>query len=182
MIGKMENGGGIIEAPARVKHDRIYYYTHHDRVIQGKKKYREANKEKIRATYVKYCLDHPGKQATYSARYVLKVKIQTLARYANGEIKCADCGFSDVRALSIDHINGGGTRHRKEIGGGGTTHFYYWLKTHNYPTGYQVLCMNCQFIKKLVNGENHPKLAADKAGKLTIGELARLQEAVSGNP
>ena len=53
-----------------------------------------------------------------------------------------ECLVSDVEVLSIDHINGGGNKHRKEVGFGTT--FYQWLKRNNYPKGFQVLCMNCQ--------------------------------------
>jgi hypothetical protein len=48
----------------------------------------------------------------------------------------------EERFLTIDHINGGGSQHRKKIGHG---HFYLWLYNHGYPDGYQVLCMNCNF-------------------------------------
>lgn len=65
---------------------------------------------------------------------------------AYGGPVCCSCGYVNVLALSIDHINGGGTKHRKTIGGG--SNFYTWLKKNNYPPGYRVLCMNCQFIAK----------------------------------
>ena len=63
-----------------------------------------------------------------------------------------------MRALSIDHIKGGGNRHRDKLGNDGSG-VYRWLKKENYPTGYQVLCMNCQFIKKSENKEfiNKPR-------------------------
>lgn len=63
---------------------------------------------------------------------------------------CARCQFSDIRALSIDHINGDGAKHRKEIGGG---RIYRWLLKQDFPEGFQVLCMNCQFIKAHENHE-----------------------------
>lgn len=71
-----------------------------------------------------------------------------------GGTKCCKCGFNDIRALSIDHINGGGNLHRRELFGknaGGQ--FYNWLRNNGYPTGFQVLCMNCQFIKRHENKE-----------------------------
>lgn len=58
---------------------------------------------------------------------------------------CTSCGFSDMRALSIDHINGDGANHRRELKG---KSFYKWLIDNKYPRGFQVLCMNCQFIKR----------------------------------
>lgn len=42
--------------------------------------------------------------------------------------------------LSIDHINGGGNRHREKVG---SAKVYAWLKKRGYPKGYQVLCHNC---------------------------------------
>jgi hypothetical protein len=58
--------------------------------------------------------------------------------------KCACCGESNILFLSIDHINGGGTKHRQEIG---RTPIYRWLIKNNFPEGYQTLCMNCNCAK-----------------------------------
>jgi hypothetical protein len=65
-----------------------------------------------------------------------------------------------LRALSIDHINGKGAEHLRSIGsisckgrGLGGTQFYRWLQRNNYPRGFQVLCMNCQWIKRNENNE-----------------------------
>jgi hypothetical protein len=46
--------------------------------------------------------------------------------------------------LCIDHINGGGSKHRRE---GKFPSMYQWLKTHNFPEGFQVLCHNCNMAK-----------------------------------
>lgn len=63
-------------------------------------------------------------------------------------LACVRCGFEDMRALSIDHINGGGYEHRKILKRESGISFYRWLKHQDYPKGYQTLCMNCQFIKR----------------------------------
>lgn len=67
------------------------------------------------------------------------------------DLMCQSCGFSDIRALSIDHVNGDGAEHRKTIAGG--SQMYAWLKRHGYPSGFQVLCMNCQWIKRAEQNE-----------------------------
>lgn len=54
---------------------------------------------------------------------------------------CACCGESNPGFLTIDHVNGGGNKHRKEVGGGNA--FYAWLIRQGYPDGYQTLCYNC---------------------------------------
>jgi hypothetical protein len=64
---------------------------------------------------------------------------------AYGGYRCACCGEEEKAFLTIDHINGGGSKHRKEIG---QSNFYRWLRDNGYPPGFQVLCMNCQWGKK----------------------------------
>jgi hypothetical protein len=76
-----------------------------------------------------------------------------LGHYSDGLLKCHCCGYDNVVALSIDHINGGGTQHRKSLPSSSSTALYSWLKRSGYPKGYQVLCMNCQFVKREKNGE-----------------------------
>ncbi len=76
----------------------------------------------------------------------LDIKSSVLTHYGGGKCACVKCGFSDIRALSIDHIEGNGTAHRKTLKRGGLS-FYKWLVDNKLPEGYQTLCMNCQFIK-----------------------------------
>lgn len=65
-----------------------------------------------------------------------------------GEV-CLYCGFDDRRALTIDHIDGGGSRERKEMGARGV---YIKLIEHE-GVGYQVLCLNCQSVKRIEEEE-----------------------------
>jgi ribosomal protein L36 len=84
------------------------------------------------------------------------IKIEVITHYGNGKCACVKCGFSDIRALTIDHIIGNGNDHRKtnDIRG---DHIYQWLRKNNMPKGYQTLCMNCQLIKRLENKEYYFK-------------------------
>jgi hypothetical protein len=65
--------------------------------------------------------------------------------------KCTCCGESEFIFLAIDHINGNGAQHRREIRGKGNSgagyHMYAWLKRNNYPEGFQILCHNCNWAK-----------------------------------
>jgi hypothetical protein len=61
--------------------------------------------------------------------------------------KCSRCGYDDKRALVIDHIEGGGTKERGEMGGG-----YYSKVLEKIKEGskeYQILCCNCNHIKNV---------------------------------
>ena len=99
-----------------------------------------------------FCEKHMATKKESDRASHLKNKQVVLAHYCHNEIRCQICGFSDMRALTIDHLAGGGCQHRRELRGGGPG-FYRWLKQRNFPDGYQVLCMNCQFIKRIENQE-----------------------------
>jgi hypothetical protein len=67
-------------------------------------------------------------------------RVAVLSHYSGGEIKCACCGETNLEFLTIDHINGGGSKFRKSKPG---TSIYYWLKKSGFPEGHRVLCQNC---------------------------------------
>jgi len=84
-----------------------------------------------------------------------KLRLQVLTHYSQGTLKCARCGFADLRALCIDHIDGHAYMWRKaHTGGASGSRLYQWLKGHEYPQGFQVLCLNCNLIKRAERGEN----------------------------
>jgi len=87
------------------------------------------------------------KQAKNTRLLNRKKRVKVIKYYGNNQIVCVRCGFKDMRALSLDHKNGNGNKHRKSLGLGSGSEFYNWIIKNNYPDGYQVLCMNCQFIK-----------------------------------
>lgn len=58
--------------------------------------------------------------------------------------ECCLCGYKNVIALSLDHVNGDGSSDRKE------KHTYEIIldAISNYnPTKYRILCLNCQRIE-----------------------------------
>jgi hypothetical protein len=78
-----------------------------------------------------------------------KLRIEVLSYYSNSKVPfCKCCKTEFLPHLSIDHIDGKGNEHRKTLK---SKDFYWWLKSKNFPTGFQVLCMNCNWAK----GVNH---------------------------
>lgn len=63
--------------------------------------------------------------------------------------KCYICGYSDRRALQIDHIHGNGINERK------ITNYYSFrrkllkLNAEELTREYQLLCANCNQIKRI---------------------------------
>lgn len=110
----------------------------------------------------KYRDKHPDRvyQKELDAKTALKIEV--FSRYGEGTIRCAGkkpsgepCDFSDLRALTIDHVHGKGNEHRRSIGRSAGPDFYRWLRENDYPEGFQVLCMNCQWIKRHENKEHN---------------------------
>lgn len=70
--------------------------------------------------------------------------------------KCAKCGFSDFRALQVDHINGDGNVERHLL----RRNDYYPNVLKSFLADekrYQLLCCNCNWIKREENGEFRKK-------------------------
>ncbi len=62
--------------------------------------------------------------------------------------KCAKCGLDDYRTLQIDHIDGCGSAEIKALG---LDKMYRKILID--PSGYQILCANCNWIKAFENNE-----------------------------
>lgn len=53
--------------------------------------------------------------------------------------KCTCCGETTYEFLEIDHINGDGAKHRREIG----RHIIEDIIKQDFPSDFQILCANC---------------------------------------
>jgi hypothetical protein len=63
---------------------------------------------------------------------------------------CKKCGFSDRRAIHIDHVNGNGGEERKKTG---AAPMLRKIIKAGFPDTYQLLCANCNMIKMYENQE-----------------------------
>ncbi len=126
-------------------YDRKRYLEKRDEVLarDKKRRLRDPNEGKRRAG--KWAREHPKKISIICARTQLKLKMEVLTHYGGGLLQCAHCDDKRIDCLSLDHINNDGYEHRKRIG---SVNIYRLLKKQGYPDGYQVLCMNCQWIKR----------------------------------
>ena len=99
-------------------------------------------------------------------------RIQVIQHYSQGVGCCACCGESHIEFLGIDHIDGGGNKHRKEV----QNHYrniYWYLIKNNYPDGYRVLCHNCNLARGFYGYCPHTKQESEGclecSGKLRQG-------------
>lgn len=94
---------------------------------------------------------NPKKAAKNTRDTNLRRKIAIMSHYSGlDKPECKYCGYSDLRALCLDHIHNDGYKNRMS-----GTKFYLWIKENEYPTGFQVLCANCNLIKAIECRRSH---------------------------
>jgi hypothetical protein len=115
---------------------RRWRQTHPDLVKEQKRRYYERHTERLRA------LQNPGNLAR--AR---QLRRDVLAALGN---LCIRCGFDDWRALQIDHIHGSGRADRARF----ANLSQYFRAVIAEPEKYQILCSNCNWIKRYEQNEH----------------------------
>jgi hypothetical protein len=121
---------------------RTHYYAAHKKEKAAYHKLHYAtHREATLETCRKYALEHREERLAYGRNYARNFRIAVFNHYGHS---CKCCGETEPNFLQIDHIDGGGNKHRKLIG---RSHLYSWLVKNNYPKGFQVLCTNCNFAK-----------------------------------
>ena len=121
---------------------------------------------------------HPEAAVKHNYDMASQRKLLVITHYGNGKAQCVKCGFSDIRALSIDHITAIGAHNRGKLAG---QLLYQHLIKANYPIGFQTLCMNCQWIKRHENREfgNHLPQGGDMPGHIPRPTAPQLSLAFS---
>jgi len=109
----------------RLAPDKVLKYREHEKQWQKENQQylREADRQRTRRT-----------------------KEEVISHYGG---VCVCCGESNIIFLTIDHIQGNGSKQRKEATGtsNGGRRFYAWLRAKGYPPEFQVLCWNCNCAK-----------------------------------
>lgn len=91
--------------------------------------------------------------------------------------ECVACGEAEPMFLTLDHVENDGCQMRKVHGTGSA--LYRWIKKHEYPASFQVLCMNCNFGKARNGGVlvKDRRLSIDGSTTIPRGSTAKRPEA-----
>jgi hypothetical protein len=135
-------------------------YKNKEDALAASARYREKNREKIRERDQQYYRndieasrgksrekaksyrDRNPESCKKSARMQWRKLRLSIIEYLGG--KCVTCGFTDWRAIQVDHINGGGNKERKAF----KNHNRYFRSLVGCDKSkYQLLCANCNQIK-----------------------------------
>lgn len=120
------------------------------------KKWREDNHERsneiARLSRARWRAANPTRAQEVQRFNRERVRKQILAML--GGVRCVTCGFSDWRALQVDHRNGGGNRERPSGSTVSIAANVWKFRTmiskdlQAAKKKYQVLCANCNWIKR----------------------------------
>ena len=113
--------------------------------------YRESHQEEIQRKTLNWKHNHSQRTKEMNAKSRSKIKKELFKLL--GE-KCFRCGFSDIRALQVDHINGA-KEARKSTYRCGNKLYASILRGERNLKNFQLLCANCNWIKRYENGENN---------------------------
>ena len=122
------------------------------------KKWRLENKEYCREYNKKWRADN---REYYNAYYRVNRKDihrrKELLRILGNKCSNPDClvlgGCTDIRCLQLDHINGGGLKEMREFKSNMKMYGYYLNHIDDAKRKLQVLCANCNWIKRYENNE-----------------------------
>jgi hypothetical protein len=128
-----------------------------DKAKTKNREWQIANPDRVKAAMIRYQQKNPGLGAKRTAEWRANNRERALEAQrkvnsdrkrrvydAYGGFRCACCGETEEAFLSIDHVNNDGAEHRRQVD---RRSMYKWLEKEGFPSGYQVLCMNCNFGK-----------------------------------
>ena len=127
-----------------------YYQQNREAILKRNAAYRARKRAEL--------AEH-GKEYYRANKEVVKKKARDARQQAKMEAfealgcKCVHCGFSDLRALQIDHVYGRGNRDPFKKG----EIKYYRHVTREVKSGspkFQLLCANCNWIKRYTHNEH----------------------------
>ena len=133
------------------EYSRRYREANRERLRASDLAYRQANRETLRAYSRAYGQADPERAAIRHREWFGALRTAVFGHYGKS---CACCGATE--RLSIDHVDGDGAEHRDGLFGhrprwngrtASTASFYRWLVANDFPPGFQTLCRRCNLSK-----------------------------------
>lgn len=121
------------------------------------RKWRAAHKQAVIEASNNYQKRHPDRVVERKKTYKEKTRELKREVFKLLGCKCTRCGFDDPRALQIDHIKAVGDNRRRRqqrlSSYNGYLPILEAMRSGN-PHNYQLLCANCNWIKRWENKEH----------------------------
>jgi len=109
--------------------------------------YAKPEKREARRQYEKIQRGSPAwreRRKQYRQRACKKLREQLFGMLGS---ECVLCGDNHPPALTVDHINGGGKKHRDKVGGGASM-YRDIIRNPEAKSEYRILCMKCNWLRR----------------------------------
>lgn len=101
--------------------------------------------------FVRYCSSHYYQKYSKGRKYnplwnkkhARKIKMIVLNFYGKNKPECSCCKEKHIEFLVMDHIKGGGNKHKKRLKISGGLSLYKWIIKNKFPKKLRILCDNC---------------------------------------
>lgn len=114
------------------------------------KEYRKGRRSELDAVTRAWKQANPERVRQLNKDSGRRIKLAVFALYGSA---CQKCGFADDRALQIDHINGTGEHKARSHRRSGLSLYSAILRGDMAQEDFQLLCANCNWIKRVENDE-----------------------------
>ena len=129
-----------------------YYQQNKERIKARSKKWYEENKDQAKANAKRNAPKYRKRKNALSKIRWREQRVALLKQVGKGVLECIKCSFSDIRALQVDHVNGGGMAEVRNSKFRNPERYAKHIAKN--PKNYQLLCANCNWIKKYENKEH----------------------------
>jgi hypothetical protein len=118
--------------------------------------HKERAREISRVANAKQRRENPKIVSYYNQSYYTKIRTKVINFFGG---KCQKCGISDFRVLQIDHREGDGYKDRGRMGYRKIRELISLIESNpeEVKKKYQLLCANCNWIKRWENKEYRHK-------------------------
>ena len=112
--------------------------------------WRAAHPEQARESNRKYRKAHPGKNRVNLRNHNRRTRLRAIVALGG---RCIWCGFADERALQFDHIIAILQSRLRPF-----STYQIAMQILKGSEDFQLLCANCNWIKRMDNQEHHPRI------------------------
>lgn len=123
------------------EYHKEYRLKNKDKIYSKQKEWRIKNRQRLNQINTESRNKNILRNRAYAKLRHFKEKDVVIKSYSKtNPPSCECCGESHWEFLTIDHIYGNGSKHKREIK---RRNIYPWLIKNNFPEGFRVLCFNC---------------------------------------
>lgn len=141
-----------------IKKRRLIDPDFREKILKRKRDWDKENKEHNRLYKLNRYKNSSDVRKKYSIRSINKNynnRLEVIYWYSDGSMVCKNCGNHYYEFLAVDHMNNDGYAHRSS----GELKKYSnnictYLVANNFPDGYQILCHNCNQLKRYDGSPN----------------------------